>query len=83
MSLLDRARSILAEAVKLPPASLPDDASVETLAAWDSIAHVHVILALERRAGRELSTEAIAGINSLADIAALLGEEEGQGRAGE
>ncbi len=81
MKPIDHARAILAEAVKLPAASLPDDASVATLAAWDSIAHVHVILALERRAGRELSTEAIAGINSLADIAALLGEEEGQGRA--
>jgi acyl carrier protein len=72
---LDQARAILAEAVKLPAASLPDDASVQTLAAWDSIAHVHVILALERIAGRELSTEAIAGLNSLADIATLLGEE--------
>ena len=72
MKYLDEAKAIVAEATKISPDALPEDASIETLPAWDSIAHIGVILGLEENLGRELSPEMIVSVTSLESIAALL-----------
>jgi len=76
MKALERARSILANAVKMPVESLPDDVSIDNLPAWDSIAHVHAILALEEHLGRMLAPEAIVSLTSLRSIAAMLANQD-------
>lgn len=68
-----RGREVLAAAVGTPPESLAEDASIVTLAAWDSLAHVKLMTAIEEALGRKLSSDEVVGIRSLADIVALLG----------
>ena len=75
MSANGRARAVLAAALEIEPESIGEDASIGTLEAWDSLAHLRLVQALERELGRELPAEHIFAIGSLADIAAVLGDE--------
>ncbi|MCZ6522797.1 MAG: acyl carrier protein [Alphaproteobacteria bacterium] len=67
-----QARAVLAEVFDLELDDIADDASIETLAAWNSLAHMRLILELERRLGHELAPETVVEIASLDDVAALL-----------
>ena len=79
MKFLEEAKAIVAEATKVPPDALPEDANIVTLSAWDSIAHIGVILGLEERLGHQLSAEMIVSVTSLESIAALLAGEADDG----
>ena len=68
----DRAKALLATALEIDPGTLPPDASITTLEAWDSLAHLRLVQALEQELGRELPPEHIFGIASLDDVAAVL-----------
>ena len=67
-----RAREILAGALEVAPGALPGDAAIGALEAWDSLAHMRLVLALEEAVGGELESAEILGIERLADIAAIL-----------
>ena len=67
-----RAREILAGALEMAPDALPDAAAIGVVEAWDSLAHMRLVLALEEAVGGELESEEIIGIERLADIAEIL-----------
>ena len=69
---LARARTLLAEALAVGPESLPDDATLATVRAWDSLAHLRLILAIEAARGRPLAVEEALAITGLADVARAL-----------
>ncbi len=66
------AQSFLADALGVPATSLPKDARLGAPAAWDSIGHMRLVLALEERLGRALSSEEMLGLDNVADVEALL-----------
>lgn len=68
----DRARALLAGALEMAPDALGAEATIATLEAWDSLAHLRLVEALERTLGRALEPEAIVAIGSLADVTAIL-----------
>ena len=68
-----RARLVAAEAIGIPAEDLTDDAAIGSLEAWDSLAHLRLVMAVEETLGRELSTEEAAGLLSFADVQRLLG----------
>lgn len=74
MNSLDEARKIVAEATRTPIETLPHDADVLSMSAWDSMAHVNIILAIEARTGHQLTAESIVGIHSVETVAQLLNE---------
>ncbi|WP_439574731.1 acyl carrier protein [Phreatobacter sp.] len=49
-----------------------DDAPVGSLAQWDSIAHLSIIMAFEDRLGRQLTAEETASLETVASFTALL-----------
>lgn len=67
------ASSFLADALGIPAETLPKDAALGTPAAWDSIGHMRLVLALEERLGRSLTSEEMLGLDSLSDVETLLG----------
>ena len=69
---MNRARTLLAQALEVGADSLPDDASVSSTEAWDSLAHIRVIAAIEGHLGSELDTMELLEIEQLSDIAAIL-----------
>ena len=79
MNFHDSARQIVANAINIPSASLDNDAGIETLQAWDSIAHINIILALEEFLGRQMEPEIIIRITSLQSIATILENQEKDG----
>jgi len=70
----DLARRILAEALELDPAQVPDDASVVTLREWDSLAHLRLVEVMERELASELPPDLLVSIGSLDDVARVLNE---------
>jgi acyl carrier protein len=69
---LTLARAVVAEALEIDAAQVADDANLDNLEAWDSLAHLRIVQGLEARLGGELSAEDIIGIYGLADVAAIL-----------
>ncbi|MEQ9812310.1 MAG: acyl carrier protein [Azospirillaceae bacterium] len=69
---MTEARHLLAEALNCRVEDLPEDAAIGNTPGWDSLAHARVMLALEERLDRQLSTDEIAAIGGLADIVAIL-----------
>jgi len=69
---MNKARALLAQALEVAEGALADDASVSSTEAWDSLAHIRVIAAIEAHLGSELDTMEILEIEQLSDIAAIL-----------
>jgi len=71
----EAARALLAEALEIDPAALGPDPSMDNCEAWTSVAHLRLILALEEKLGVELAPDDALAIQSLADVARLLGNQ--------
>lgn len=73
-----RIKQIMADAFEVPVSEIPDDASTENFAAWDSLGHMQLMLALEAEFGLSLSTEEMLELTSLDRVEALLRREGAQ-----
>lgn len=71
--MMERARALVAQATGLQPDSVADTASSTSLDAWDSLAHMRLVLALEEQLGRTLTGEEIFALHSVAAVHELLG----------
>ncbi len=67
-----RARALLADVLGLEPGALPADAAPANVAAWDSLAHVRLVLRLEEELGRSLAPEEVLAIRDVDAMAGLL-----------
>jgi acyl carrier protein len=63
--------AIVARALKHQGNVTIDD-DVTTLGAWDSLAHMAIILEMEAQTGRQLDPEEVAGIGSVRAVAELI-----------
>ncbi|MGC1443886.1 MAG: acyl carrier protein [Xanthobacteraceae bacterium] len=69
----DQAKALLAQAANCEAAAIPDDVRIGRFEAWDSLAHLRLVLGIEQRLGRQLDADEAIRIESLQDIAALIG----------
>lgn len=69
---IERARALLAEVLRLDVATLPADAEQSAVSAWDSLAHVRIVLRIESELARRLEPEEVLSLQSLSAIADLL-----------
>jgi acyl carrier protein len=51
------ARGLLASAMEMDAADIPDDAAIGRLENWDSLAHMRLIMALEQHMGAPLTPD--------------------------
>ncbi len=70
---MDAARELLAGALQKKPQEISEEASIENEESWDSLAHTRLLLAIEARLGRELSSDEVTEVDSLRAVAKLLG----------
>jgi acyl carrier protein len=68
-------RDIVAKALKVPPASISDESSPETLRRWDSLRHLELMTAIEDAFGVRFSTSEIMRAQSIGHIRQLLREK--------
>ncbi len=64
----ERLIQILADTLGIPATQIPADASMETIAAWDSVAHLNIMLSLEQEFHVEFGADEFIALNSLAGI---------------
>jgi acyl carrier protein len=69
------ARQLLADALGCAEADIGPESAIGTLPLWDSLAHIKVVLAVEERLARTLSTDEILAVTSLAAIEQVLATE--------
>ncbi len=69
-------RRTLASVLGVPEASINDDTSPDSVEAWDSVAHLTLIMALEEAFGTSFTPEETMEMNSVKLIRLLL-EEKG------
>ncbi len=72
MSAHESATRLLAGALMISERDVPADARLGRVDQWDSLAHARLLLALEEKLGRMLTTEEAVAIESITDIAQLL-----------
>ncbi len=68
------AKVILADVLQVSVAAISDDAAIGVTDQWDSLAHMHLILAVEHALGRTLDTDVMLQLDNLAAIQALLNQ---------
>ena len=73
MSAHKAATELLAGALMMEASAVPADARLGGIEQWDSLAHARLLLALEEKLHRQLTTDEAVGIEGLEDIARLLG----------
>jgi acyl carrier protein len=73
---LSQARSVLAQALNVTVEKIDDSARIGELESWDSLAHMRLVLEIEKCLSRELSTAEIVELVSLADVEKLLASPE-------
>ena len=65
-------RGIIANVLGCQVQDVSADARVGSLPQWDSIAHMSIILAVEEHLARQLTSEEIGSLETVASFAALL-----------
>ena len=72
-----QARVILADALELEPGEIADDASIDNVDSWNSLAHMRLVLAIEAALGHEIEPDALFEIAALKDVAVMLESANG------
>lgn len=72
MSDLERLQSVFQDVFDDPQIRLTTDFSPDTYGAWDSVATVRLILAVEDHFDVRFTAEQVAGIKSVRDILAII-----------
>lgn len=67
------ARAILARALQLDESEIGDQASIDTLAKWDSLGHMRLVASLEEILGRTLEADEILALDRVEAISRLVG----------
>jgi acyl carrier protein len=65
-------KKILADTFGLPETQIADNASMDNLTEWDSVAHINVVLALESQYGLSFSPDEILALSSVQKIEDVL-----------
>ncbi len=66
---------LVADVLRVEPELVNEKTGPGVLPQWDSLAHIHLVAAVEETYGVELSTDEIINLLSVMDIAALLQEK--------
>ena len=74
MDAINNARSLLADILGVSLATITAESTIDDIERWDSIAHLRVVLALEEKIGRQVTSEETTALFSVRQIAELLTE---------
>jgi acyl carrier protein len=66
--ILQRLRDVMGAVFGVPAAHIPTDASSSTMAEWDSVRHLQLMLALEDEFGIRLETDELATLRSVPQL---------------
>lgn len=64
--------TLIANALKMPPGSVGPDTAMDSTPAWDSLAHMDLVVSIEEHYGIQLAPDDMVAMRSVGAIAALL-----------
>jgi acyl carrier protein len=64
----DKLLQILADTLGVDPSTLNDETSMENTSAWDSVAHLNLVLSLEQAFGQKFTPEEFMQMQSVVAI---------------
>jgi acyl carrier protein len=70
--MTERIYDVVASVLRVPRESLNDASSPDTIAEWDSLRHLQIVLALEEALGIQLTVEEIEAMQSVGVIQAIV-----------
>ena len=76
----NEARALIAQATGRDPDAVPADAAIETFDAWDSLSHMRLMLLLEDKLQRPLTSDEIVSVRSIEDVHLLSCRDGATGR---
>lgn len=71
----ERVRRMLSALLNLPVEALRDESSREALEEWDSLKHMHLVLALEEEFGIEFADDEVSGLATVAGLTQAITEK--------
>ena len=75
MDLFEKTRYVIATTLKVTPEKITRETSDKDLAAWDSLAHVNLMMSLEQTFDLFLEVEDFPRLNSVPAILEYLGRQ--------
>ena len=73
---MDALKQVVAETFHIAAESVPDDASNQSLPQWDSLGHMNLIMAIEKRFGVQFTLEEIIELRDLPAIRQTLAKKK-------
>ncbi len=70
----EKIKKVMSSILGVPPTSITEDSSKDTIAGWDSLKHMNLLLALEQEFQVTIPDEDAANITSYALIRLILNE---------
>lgn len=71
----ERVYQVVAQVLGVPPAEIDENASPDTVAAWDSMSHLRLVVALEEAFGVSLSDEDVTDMLSVGLMVRILRDQ--------
>jgi acyl carrier protein len=75
MSIFEKLQDIMATTLDISPAAIKENTTMEDIEEWDSLGHVHVMVALEQAFDLYMEVDDFAELNSVSAILKFLEAE--------
>ena len=75
MNIFAKLQEIMANALELPQSAIRDDSTMEEIEEWDSLGHVHIMVALEQAFDLYMNVDDFAELDSVPAILRFLESE--------
>ncbi len=75
MSVFEKLQEIMATALELPAGAIREDATMDEIEEWDSLGHVHIMVALEQAFDLYMNVDDFAELDSVPAILQYLESE--------
>jgi len=69
---VDELKQLIATTLQVPVANIGDDASVDSIPQWDSLAHLNLVMAVEKQYGVKFTLDEIVELRDLPAIRRLV-----------
>jgi acyl carrier protein len=76
MSVFLRLRDIMSTALEVPPETIKENSTMGDIEEWDSLGHVHIMVALEQTFDLYMDVEDFAELDSVPAILEFLQKEK-------
>jgi len=75
MSVFEKLQEIMATALEVPAGAIRENSTMDEIEEWDSLGHVHIMVALEQAFDLYMDVDNFAGLDSVTAILQYLESE--------